>query len=189
MKLQAKTRLLSYKVKPVKDHYLSDMMEIGSILIEDGVLKPWKQVQGYSFFLGPLPATRHYAKGTVMIAVQREGRVVVSAMFEPLQGKFEPVKNLLLKRFGTVYTPHIAMAPETRGKGLALLIYTAMITGGSCFWTRKHTQDAAALWKRVARQPGVSMVAVNPLGQTKYPEYAGIADGMLLCPTSMLEKQ
>lgn len=190
MKLEAKARLSGYRIKPVKDHYESDMLEIGTILIEDQVLKSWNKVQGYEFFLGPLPTTRHYAKGTVMIAVQRDSRVIASAMFEPLQSKVEPIKSLLFKRFPLIYIPHVAVKPEFRGKRLALLIYAAMVHSGSCLWTRKHTQDAANLWKRAAQQqPGISMVAVNPFGKIKNAEAAGIADGMLLCPTSMLESQ
>lgn len=164
MKLEAKARLSGYRIK---DHYESDMLEIGTILIKDQVLKSWSKVQGYELFLGPLPTTRHYAKGTVVIAVQRDSSVIASAIFEPLQGKVEPMKSLLFKRLPLIYTPHVAVAPEFRGKRLALLIYTAMVQSGSCLWTRKHTQDAANLWKRAAQQPGISMVAVNPFGKIK----------------------
>lgn len=187
--LSAKARLQSaYKLKTVPDHYVSDMLEIGKILDEEGGLKAVASIGPYTFCTGPLPQTKSYAPRSQVVALKDGEEIALFTIFEPVD-----LSSLLRQDVtfvGKVMTPHVAANPKYQRRGLARVVYGSVLSEGCSFYTESHTAEALALWRSVAALTKARLYIVNrrsrnPLRE-KQPPFVLLEDQALTSGDGLL---
>lgn len=69
-------------------------------------------------------------------------------------------------------TPHISLAPELRGKGIATQLYLMTLSSGVSLVTFDHSRKASKLWNRIGKLVGISDVLVFNGHITEDPKIA-----------------